>query len=245
VSEARRPIVVADETALAAALADHVVALAEPAIADRGWFAIALAGGTTPKAAYALLAAAPRREVVDWAKVRFFFGDERCVPPGDPESNFRMAHEAMLGPLGISAAQIFRMRGEDEPQAAARAYAAVLREELGDEPAFDAVLLGLGPDGHTASLFPGSDPLEDDAALVRAPYVAKFSTFRITLTPRAINGARDVAFATGGAAKAEALAAVLEGPYQPLSYPAQIVAPRAGKLTWFVDRAAAARLTKA
>jgi 6-phosphogluconolactonase len=246
VSEAAKLVVVEDEAALARAVGDYFVSLAARATAARGRFDVALAGGSTPKAAYALLAAEPLRAAVDWPNVRFFFGDERCVPPGDAESNYKSARDGLFEPLGIDAAQIFRMHGEDEPQAAAAAYATLLRDVVGsDPPAFDLVLLGMGPDGHTASLFPGTDPLEDDAALVRAPYVAKFATHRITLTPRVINAARAIAIATGGSAKAEALHGVLEGPRDPTHYPIQIVEPRDGTLTWFVDRAAAVLLTKA
>jgi 6-phosphogluconolactonase len=135
------------------------------------------------------------------------------------------------------------MRGEDEPAAAARAYAEVLQREAGALPVFDLVLLGMGPDGHTASLFPGSDPLTDDDALVRAPWVEKFSTFRITLTPKVINAAREVAIAAGGAAKAAVLREVREGPYAPVEHPIEIVNPNDGVLTWFVDRAAASALS--
>jgi 6-phosphogluconolactonase len=174
--------------------------------------------------------------------VLFFFGDERCVPPEDPESNYGMARDAMLAPLGIDAAHVFRMRGEDPPAQAAAAYAAVLQEQLGPSTVLDLVMLGMGPDGHTASLFPGSSPHDGGDALVAAPFVAKFDTYRITLTPRAINAARAVEIATAGTAKAAALAGALDGPYNPNLYPVQIVDPHSGKLTWLVDRAAAAQL---
>ena len=239
-------VVVRDDVALAERVADHTLAAARAAIARRGRFDLALAGGSTPKAAYALLACAPRRDAIDWGRVRFFFGDERCVPPDDDESNYKMARLALLEPLGIAPEAVFRMQGEAAPDAAARAYAGVLRAELEPDaacvPAFDLVMLGMGPDGHTASLFPGTDPLADDDALVRAPYVAKFATHRITLTPRAINAAHEVAVATAGAAKTAALAAVLTGPFEPQTYPAQILRPRNGTLTWLVDEAAAADL---
>jgi 6-phosphogluconolactonase len=239
-------IVVADEAALAARVAEHTLAAAREAIGRHGRFDLALAGGSTPKAAYALLARTPLRERVDWGRVRFFFGDERCVPPDDDRSNFKMARLALLDPLGIDGGSIFRMRGEIEPHAAARAYADVLRAELPRDdagvPAFDLIMLGMGPDGHTASLFPGSDPLEDDELLVRAPYVAKFSTYRLTLTPRVLNAAREIAVATAGPTKTDALAAVLRGPSEPATYPSQILSPRSGKLTWLVDEAAAAKL---
>ncbi|MGP6159371.1 MAG: 6-phosphogluconolactonase [Vulcanimicrobiaceae bacterium] len=231
-------IVAADEAALAKAVAEHVVEVAHESLAARGRFDLALAGGSTPKAAYQLLAAAPLRERVDGAKVRFFFGDERCVPPDDAQSNYKMAHDALLGPLSIPPERIFRMHGEDDPPSAARSYARTLLEQLGSAPVLDLVMLGMGPDGHTASLFPGTDPLLDDEALVRAPYVEKFSTYRLSLTPRVINAARNVAIAAAGKAKAEALRDVLEGPHDPIRRPIQVVQPTSGTLTWLLDRAA-------
>ena len=193
--------VVKDPGALAQVVAACVVDVARAAIAVEGRCALALAGGTTPKAAYALLTAPPLRDALDWSKVSFFFGDERCVGPDDAQSNYKMAYDALLGPLGISPARIFRMRGEDEPATAARDYATILRRELGDEPRLDLMLLGMGPDGHTASLFPGADPFEDDAQLVRAPFVTKLSAYRLTVTPRVINAAHLVAIATAGPQK--------------------------------------------
>lgn len=236
--------IVTDDAALARALAGLVITEAKGAIEKRGSFALALAGGSTPKAAYALLA--HEATAVDWARVRFFFGDERCVPPHDEQSNYHTAHHALLGPLGIADAQVFRLRGEDAPARAAVSYADVLRRELSATqdgiPVLDLVLLGMGPDGHTASLFPGSNPLTDDAALVRAPYVEAFATYRLTLTPRVLNAGRVVAVATAGDAKADALHAVLDGFPDPTAYPIAILAPRSGDLRWLVDRAAAAKL---
>jgi 6-phosphogluconolactonase len=236
-------VVLADEAALTRAVADHFIETAQAALAERGRFDVALSGGSTPKAVYALLATAAR-DALAWSRVRFFFGDERCVPPDDPESNYKTAEDGLLRPLGIDPAHVFRMRGEDDPAAAARAYADLLRDELGAEPAFDLVLLGMGPDGHTASLFPGADPLTGDAELVRAPWVEKFSTYRITLTPRVINASRSIAIAAGGAGKAPVLRDVREGPYDPTLHPIQIVDPRDGELFWFVDAAAASELAQ-
>ncbi len=234
--------VVRDPEALAQAVATCVGDEIRAALANAETFSLALAGGTTPKAAYALMAAAPLRDRIGWADVRFFFGDERCVGPDDPQSNYKMAHDNLLEPLGIDPAHVFRMRGEDQPAGAARQYAQTLRRELGSEPQLDLTMLGMGPDGHTASLFPGSDPLEDDAQLVRAPYVQKLAAHRLTVTPRVINASKLVLVATAGAEKAAALAAVLRGPRDPLRYPVQVVAPGRGRLVWFADRAAAAAL---
>jgi 6-phosphogluconolactonase len=232
-------VVVADEIALAREVADRFVTQASEAIAARGRFDVALAGGSTPKAAYALLASAEYRERVDWTHVRFYFSDERCVPPDDAESNYRMAREAMLAPLEIPDARVLRMHGEDAPERAAANYAAILRELGGEVPVLDLVMLGMGPDGHTASLFPGTDPFLDDALLVRAPLVEKFGTHRLTFTPRTINAARDVQIATAGTAKTAALATARSGAYDPTQTPIQSVAPTDGRLTWLVDRAAA------
>lgn len=229
---------------LAQALAGLFADEAAGAIAERGAFSVALAGGTTPRAAYALLAQDPYRSTIGWKDVFVYFGDERCVPPTDEQSNYRMASRAFLDAVAIPPKNVHRMRGEDEPARAAQAYARVLREDLGDPPRLDLVLLGMGADGHTASLFPGSDPFAEDAALVRAPFVAQLGTYRLTLTPRAINGARHVAIATEGAQKAAALAAVLEGPYAPMERPVQAICPRDGRLTWLVDSQAAALLTR-
>ncbi len=151
-----------------------------------------------------------------------------------------MAEEAFLRAVAIPEANVHRMRGEDEPNAAARAYASVLRSEA---PRFDLIMLGMGPDGHTASLLPGTDPLTDDALLVRAPFVEQVDMRRLTITPRVINSARLVVIATEGSPKAAALAAVREGPHDPVRYPIQIVAPTDGRLLWLVDREAASNLT--
>ncbi len=231
-----------DEGSLARAVAEYVVRVGSEAIASRGRFDLALAGGSTPKAAYRLLQDGDVGQAIDWSLVRFFFGDERCVAPTDEQSNYKMAKETLLDPLQVRPYAVFRMLGEAEPAEAARAYAETLQHELGVEPVLDLVMLGMGADGHTASLFPGTDPTVEDAALVRAPWVEKLATHRITLTPHVINSARSVVIAVQGTAKADTLAAVLDGPYRPAEYPIQIVAPRDKRLRWFLDRAAAARV---
>ncbi len=227
---------------LASALADAFVDDARNAIEQHGAFFVALAGGTTPKNAYRLLASEPRRSQVDWNHVFVYFGDERCVPPQSGESNYKMAMDAFLRDVNLPPDHVHRMRGEDDPLQAARDYAELLIQTMGDLPRFDLVMLGMGADGHTASLFPGTDPLADNDRLVRAPYVEKFSTYRITFTPLVINSARHAIIATEGLPKAPALYAVREGPYDPQIHPIQIVAPVNGRLSWFVDRAAAAEL---
>ena len=231
--------VYADPAAVARALAELVVELGRDAIARRGTFAVALAGGTTPKAAYQLLGAPPLSNALDWSLVQVFFGDERCVPPDDDRSNYKTADDAFLKPAGVPAANVHRMRGEDDPDAAAEAYRAELISALGARPHFDLVLLGMGNDGHTASLFPGADPMTDSRKLVRAVYSDAQQQWRITLTPDVLNAAHTVAFAVEGAAKTAMLQRVRDGAFTPVELPSQIIRPAAGNLIWLVDRAAA------
>jgi 6-phosphogluconolactonase len=233
-----------DESHLAEAAADRFIGIVEATLRYRQIADIALAGGSTPRAMNTLLAAMPRRNSVPWSRIRFFFGDERTVAPDDAESNYRMTRETLFEPLGIPDNHIFRMRGEDDPQAAAAAYAQVLVRELGARPRFDLLYLGMGPDGHTASIFPGTYATIDDTQLVVANWVEKFKTWRITLTPHVINDATHVVITTGGDSKADALHAVLDGPSEPDTYPVQLVAPTDGELHWFIDEAAAAKLVR-
>jgi 6-phosphogluconolactonase len=225
------------------ALADLFLTDAREAIQRRGSFFVALAGGRTPQAAYALLAGAGRRDAIDWQRVFIYFGDERCVPPESDESNYKMALDALLSKVPVPTQNVHRMHGEDEPARAARAYAQMLVETMGEAPRFDLILLGMGADGHTASLFPEMDPNDGDDELVRAVYVEKLGAYRLTLTPRVINNARHVAIALVGSEKAPALRDVREGPYDPIAHPVQIVSPHEGTLTWIVDKAAASMLS--
>lgn len=222
--------------ALAERLADFVVESVGNAQAHRGTASLVLAGGTTPRAAYELLARAPRRNAIDWTRVTILFGDERCVAPTDADSNYRMAREALLAHVPLRASAVLRMRGEADPAVAAAEYAASIRERFGTTPHFDLVLLGMGPDGHTASLFPGSDPFADDDALVRSVYSESKRQWRLTLTPSAINGAHAIAVALAGSEKAPAYAAISKGEGDPVRYPITAIAPRDGQLIWFVDR---------
>jgi 6-phosphogluconolactonase len=231
-----------DAAALAASAADRFLALVRAAITARGVANVVLAGGSTPKAMNVLLAASPRRESIDWQAVRFFFGDERCVPPDHPDSNYRMTQETLFAPLAIAGTQIFRMHGEDEPHAAAAAYDALLVREFGNLPIFDAVFLGMGPDGHTASLFPGTLATIDDRQRVVANFVPKLEAFRLTLTPHVLAAARHITITVGGAEKAKALAHVLGDSLHPDRYPVQLMIAAGPRLTWLVDAPAAAAL---
>ncbi len=232
--------VLPDPEALAQEGAQEFVAAAAEAIGSRGVFRVALSGGSTPRALHERLTRAPLREAADWKKVRFFWGDERCVPPDHPRSNYRMARETLLQPLGIAPAQIFRMRGEDDPRAAADAYEAVLaRESGGDgEPLFDLVLLGLGPDGHTASLFPGTRALRERARSTVANYVPKFREWRLTLTYPALNAARRIVFLAAGEEKREPASRILKRRPGYRDLPASAIRPRRGRVLWLLDETA-------
>lgn len=234
--------IVRDAHALARTLAQRFVDLGRTAIAQRGSFHVALSGGSTPRAAYELLGIDPLRGELSWRDVVVYFGDERCVPPDDDASNYRMARRAFLDTVGIPPANVHRIRGEIDPREAASEYASELRADLGNAPKFDLVLLGLGLDGHTASLFPGTPPETDAGALVRAVYAQSQAMWRVTMTPAVINAARTVVFAVDGGDKASILAAVYDGPVDTRTYPAQVVRPEPGRLVWMVDAAAANRL---
>ena len=234
---------------LADAVARHIVARAAGAISATGRFTLALAGGSTPLDAYALLATDALAHRVEWGRVHVFWGDERCVPPDDPRSNYRMAKEVMLDRVPIPAHQIHRIRGEDDPEKAAAEYERELRALLGGEEralnevkGLDLALLGLGEDGHTASLFPGQAAVHETARWVMAVYVPEMTMWRITLTPALLNTARHVTFVVSGANKALRLQQVLGGPFTPGVLPAQAIRPLEGRLTWMVDQAAAGRL---
>jgi len=232
----------ADE--LARAVTEEFVELAATAIADRGRFAVALAGGSTPRAAYTLLASESFASRVDWSRVLFFWGDERCVPPDHPESNYRMAHEALLDHVPVPGQNVFRVLGEEEPVQAADTYEGELRTLFGGSiPRFDLVMLGMGGDGHTASLFPGTAAVHEAVRWVMAHRVEKLDAWRVTFTPVILNAAANVLFAVSGAGKAHRLREVLEGPHRPDVLPAQVVKPSAGRLVWMVDEAAAAELS--
>jgi 6-phosphogluconolactonase len=240
--------VFADVQALSEAAAQEWVRCAGEAVAARGRFTIALSGGSTPKRLYQLLTKEPFRSQLDWGRIEIFWGDERCVPPDHPDSNYRMTREAMLDHLPIPAEHIHRMEAErSDLDAAARDYQDVLArvfygKSTGPEPpALDLVLLGMGPDGHTASLFPHTDALRETLRWVVPNHVPQLNTDRLTMTRPILNRAREVLFLVAGADKAERLTEVLAGPADPDRLPSQSIQP-SGQLVWFIDRAAAARL---
>jgi 6-phosphogluconolactonase len=243
--------VFADVHALPAAAAEVVSAQAATSIAARGRFTLALSGGTTPQLLYRRLAS---RRDLNWARVHLFWGDERCVPPTDAASNYRMAREALIEHVSIPPAQVHRMHGEDPPEAAAASYEAQLRAVLGAPPdagaqahgeagagVFDLVLLGLGADGHTASLFPGTAAGREHTRWVMADYVDAVRGWRLTLTPPVLLAARRVLFLVAGAGKARAVSQVLEGPQ--VESDAVMRIARSAQAHWMVD-AQAARLLR-
>jgi 6-phosphogluconolactonase len=237
-----------DGAAIARRAAQEFVQAAAAAVRAKGSFNVSLAGGSTPKALYSLLVNDPTlRSQVPWDKIHLFFGDERHVPPDHPDSNFRMATEAMISKSPLKPDQVTRIKGEypDADQAAFE-YERALREyfELknGEYPRFDLLLAGMGNEGHTLSLFPGTKALHADGRIVVSNWIGKLCTERITLTSPAASNAAEIIFMATGTDKACALKAVLEGPFEPEQLPAQLLQPKKGKLLWLVDAAAGAML---
>ena len=233
--------VLTDPPAVFAAAAVEFLQRARTAIQGSGRFTVALSGGSTPRNLYSLLAT---QSDVPWGQIRFFFSDERHVPPDSSDSNFRMAYESLFSRAPIPHENIFRVPAEiPDADTAAQSYEQTLRQffqlEADDLPRFDLILLGLGPDGHTASLFPGTAALHEDERLVAANWVEQFKTWRITFTYPALNNAAAVLFMATGAEKQEALLQVLQGKPDSETYPAQGIQPTNGSLIWLVDQAAA------
>ncbi len=225
--------------------ANYTVRVAREAIAKRGKFTFALSGGTTPGKMYALLTSEPYRSQIDWSAVHFFWSDERCVPPTDPQSNYHLAQEALLSKLNLRPDQIHRMPADrPDRQQAATDYEAEIRQVLGgDVPAFDLLQLGMGPEAHTASLFPHQPALREEKRLVLPVSVPKPPPDRLTFTPPLLRAARHILFLATGADKAAALHEVLEGADNPEEYPTQgIVRQARGEVVWMVDTAIAQQI---
>jgi 6-phosphogluconolactonase len=228
---------------LSLAAAEMFAELANQAIASCGRFNVALSGGNTPHRLYEILANTPSREQIRWESVYVFWGDERCVPADDPRSNARMARKTLLDHVPVPANQIYPIRGDLTPAQAAAQYETELRDFFGNQPpVFDLILLGLGENAHTASLFPHTSVLDEKERWVQEVYVAEQGMYRVTLTVPLINQAKDVIFLVSGADKALALQSVLEGAYQPHELPAQLIRPNGAHPIWLVDKAASHKL---
>lgn len=238
--------VLPDADALAEAAAARFAAAAETAIRARGEFIVALSGGETPRRTYQRLTRKPWASAISWSQVQVLWGDERCVPPDHPESNYRMAREALLDRVAIPAAHVHRIHGEDDPAVAASRYEDELHQLLRPPTArMDLVFLGLGAEGHTASLFPGGAAIHESKRWVVAEYVPAHSSWRVTQTLVPINAAAEVVFLVSGSGKAGIVRRVLEDPTGPGGeLPAQAVAPGQGNVRWMLDAAAAAELGK-
>jgi 6-phosphogluconolactonase len=236
-----------DSDTLSHQAAQLIVRLAAESVVTHGRFTVALAGGSTPRKLYGLLANEPYRSQIDWALVEVFWSDERCVPVDDPESNFRMAQEAFLSKVPIAENQVHRMHADwPDRDAAAQAYVIEMRRIFGTDgiPSFDLIQLGMGPEGHTASLFPHQAALHEQERLVMPVRTPKPPPDRLTFTPPLLNAARHVLFLVTGSDKANAVHEVIEGEYNPDEYPAQIVHPPHGEVTWMLDTGAASKLSR-
>jgi 6-phosphogluconolactonase len=232
-----------DSETVSRAAADLFVKLAREAVRDHGRFTVALSGGRTPLRTYQLLAQGPWRDQTPWPQIEVFWGDERCVAADDERSNARMAHRALLAHVPVAASQVHPIQCDGNPAAGAARYSEVLQTHLDvTAPALDLVFLGLGQNGHTASLFPFSPVLAEKQRWAAEVYVAEEQIYRVTLTPRIINAARVLTFLVTGRDKARILKTVLEGPIDTRRVPAQLIRPRPGRLIWMVDRAAACQL---
>jgi 6-phosphogluconolactonase len=227
----------ANPSALAATIAEQVVRSAQESLRLSGHFAIALSGGKSPQLLYQTLADAAHASQIDWANVDVFFSDERCLPPDSAESNFRQATEMLLDHVPVAYERVFRMRGEADPRQAAEEYDQLLRGRFPDQ-GLDLALLGVGDDGHTASLFPGTAALTETQRLCVANYVPGRSVWRLTMTPAFLKRSYEVFVIASGSSKAEVIQRVLEGE-KASEYPVQLVRPASGKLLWFLDAAAA------
>jgi len=239
-------VICRDATELSQRGAEQFIQLAHRSVEMSGRFAVALSGGSTPKNLYSLLASPGYKERVPWKNVHLFWGDERCVPPDHPESNFRLVQEALLSKLDIPPENVHRMAGEKKPEVAAAEYEEILRRFFRlsnvEFPRFDLVLLGIGEDGHTASLFPGSDVLDETKRLVVACYVENLGAYRLTLTLPVLNNGAAIVFLVTGENKSAAVKQALEPEVGEPMVPASRIRPADGKLIWLLSQDAAADL---
>ncbi|WP_266205915.1 6-phosphogluconolactonase [Pontibacter kalidii] len=234
-----------DTSYLSQRAAELFVDAAQEAVQKNGRFTVALTGGSSPKELYQLLAKAPYKDQMPWEQTYIFWGDERWVPLTDDRSNAKMAKELLLDKVPVPQEQIYPMWEDMEPQAYAQKYEQILKDHFkGQVPAFDLILLGMGDDGHTASLFPHTEVLQEQSRWVQAYYLEPQSMHRITLTAPLLNQAKRILFMTFGENKAKALYEVLEGERNPEEYPSQLIRPQQGEIYWFVDDKAASRLEK-
>jgi 6-phosphogluconolactonase len=250
ISKNKKIQIVADAEAMCRAAAETLVQHIGKTLQTKDVYSIALSGGSTPRRLYTLLAADTQLNIqIPWKRIHFFWGDERHVPSDHSDSNYRMAFEALLSRVPVPATNIHRIRAENpDARKAAEDYVRDIHRFFditnGDMPQFNCVLLGMGPDGHTASLFPDSAALGEEKRPVVASRVEKFDSFRITMTVPVLNNADLILFLVSGAEKAGALKAVLEGDAAPDRYPARLIQPSRGALIWFLDRSAASSLTQ-
>jgi 6-phosphogluconolactonase len=235
----------ADLEALSQAAADFLVSLSRDALALKGRFAVAFSGGSTPRRFFSLLAASPYREQIAWASMYFFWADERCVSRGHPDSNYKLAYDTLLSKVPIPEENIHRIKGEKNPKQAAREYEDSLRQFFGTQPfpVFDLIILGVGVDGHTASLFPGTTAVHERTRIALPVYAEVPKPSRVTLTLPVLNNAAQVLFLASGREKAVVLHEIHEDG-NPKLYPAGLVRPVHGRLTWLIDRGAASLLAE-
>lgn len=229
-----------DPRAAADACAQHISALLEQALSGQEHATLAVSGGSTPKLLFQSMVASRFR----WPRVHLFFVDERCVPPNDPESNYRLANENLITPAHIPPAQVHRIPAEIKPETAAQKYVDDIRNffglEEGQQPHFDVVQFGMGPDAHTASLFPGEPSIDDRDGIAAALYVQKMSKWRVTLLPGTLLAAKNAVFLVAGPDKAQAVGDVFHQEFDPKHYPAQLISRQGRRVSWFLDQAAAA-----
>ncbi|MCC9167543.1 6-phosphogluconolactonase [Pontibacter harenae] len=234
-----------DKAQISKVAAELFVKTAQEAVQQHGRFTVALTGGSSPVQLYNLLAESPYKEQVPWQQTHIFWGDERWVPLTDDKSNAKMAMDTLLSKVPVPKAQIYPMWADTEPEAFAQQYEGTLQQHFGQQaPQFDLILLGMGDDGHTASLFPGTEVLQEKDSWVKAYYLEPQSMYRITLTAPLINRAKTICFLTFGSNKAPALFEVLEGERNPEKFPSQLIQPQNGEVIWFVDEAAASKLSR-